>query len=298
LPHQTRLNDPVGQTSIDGIEEDVTFQGIISAWVMGCEDIVTEVVEELESDLARRLRALQATEDGSFVDTSIGYVDLSPFQQDGANVGVTDPGPDVNNELLRTRLLEAFQKLGGILGLFGIDFDVDEPATSAPRVVGGQNAVNGDRVNAGVIVGAASAGLALLLLLILLIRRNRNADELSHLRLDEDDDDMFEKEIGNKRNAHIVGETDSIVTGWTGYTRDLNTSEDSSLMGPYGAGAEGHLGHPHGDVHICSSATCDVCERRRQQGLQFIPSRSSPPRPSSLPVDASREYVAEDTVEL
>jgi hypothetical protein len=114
------------------------------------------------------------------------------------------------------------------------------------------------------------------------------------LKLEEDGEDTLLREYastgsypsqeGNyeSRNVHVVGETDSLYSGWTGYTKNGRSGED----------ADGY----NGDVHKCSSATCEVCEQRRQQGVQFIP--TSIPMRLQLPYDTEREYIADDTVQL
>jgi hypothetical protein len=176
---------------------------------------------------------------------------------------------------------------------------------------GGNAIVDGDvettsreSAKAGPYIGAAAGALALLLLLILLVRRNRRNDddeEVSHLKLDDDGDDTFVQEIEStgtperdyhSRGVHVIGESDSIMSHWTGYSgkRPMETSFE---IDP----SSGRLGHVSTDVHQCSSATCDVCERQRQMGVNFI-STSSPSHPGSLPQDSSREYAADDTVSL
>jgi hypothetical protein len=148
---------------------------------------------------------------------------------------------------------------------------------------------------AGAYIGAAAGTLAFLLLLALLVRRNRSQDDLSHLKLDEDDDDTFDQDGASDispnpeylgRDAHVVGEADSIYSHWTGYTG----RRPGEVTGDYNGGTT--------DVHHCSSATCEICEERRQMGVNFVSARSALSKPPSLPSDASREYILEDTVEL
>lgn len=161
-----------------------------------------------------------------------------------------------------------------------------------------------ERTKAGPYIGAAAGALALLLLLILFVRRNRrnqDDDEVSHLKLEDDDGDGTfiqelasegtpEREYRSGRDIHVIGETDSIFSDWTGYTGKRPTKDGNGMN-------NGRLGHVHTDVHHCSSATCEVCELRRQQGVNFV-ATGSPVRPRSLPKDASREYAADDTVSL
>jgi len=171
---------------------------------------------------------------------------------------------------------------------------------------------------AGPYIGAAAGLLALLLFLLCFVRRrNRyfDDDEVSHLKLDDgDDDDTFVREFGlggdggsddnsiprneyQSRDIHIVGEDDSVISHWTGYTgRDHPTNGNYEMEyiknGPLNGIAT--------DVHQCASATCEICAKNRQAGLSFVSAGANgePTRSRSLPSDASREYPVEDTVEL
>jgi hypothetical protein len=177
-----------------------------------------------------------------------------------------------------------------------ITSSTDKDGTDA--VVDENNSVDSS-TRAGPYIGAAAGTLALLLLILFLVRRNQNDDDESrHLKLPDDGDDTFVKEFGSDstprdyegRDVHVVGEEDSIFSHWTGYTgrRDGVEMEYND-----------RLGHVSTDVHQCASATCEVCERRRQQGVCFIATGGNvPTRTPSLPSDASRCYVADDTVEL
>lgn len=183
--------------------------------------------------------------------------------------------------------------------------DVDDVAIDTVAVAQARDDGSGDgtATSAGTIVGATAGALALLLLLMFLAKRNKDSDEVSHLKFVDDDEtyvNEFEGKGGDSdtdsqgnRRVHVVGESDSVMSGWTGYSVD----EDSIASG---GDDSGKLGHHLGDVHICSSATCELCEKRRQMGVTFIKT-SAPPMPErspSIPRDATREYVAEDVVAL
>jgi hypothetical protein len=161
----------------------------------------------------------------------------------------------------------------------------------------------GPGVRAGPFIGAATGMLAVLLLLVLFVRRrNRyNDEEVSHLKLDEDDT-YFNGSDGsgghqheyNTRDIHIVGEGDSVISHWTGYTGRKEEQYEVSYN------RDGLMRGRSQDVHQCSSATCDICDRDPLSGVSFIKTgtASMPDRAPSLPSDASREYIAEDTVQL
>ena len=207
-------------------------------------------------------------------------------------------------EALSLFLPEYFSDEGLDVEVVGVTVGTEGAGKGGPgKVISGENSA-GKKVKAPVAVGAASAGLAALLLLLLLARRNRDPDEVSHLKLEDSDeqDGTFIREFESvtsedspyksDRIGHIVGEADSVISGWTGFNSGSGSVSDAGTEEP-----SGKLGHPIGDVHICSSATCEVCEKRRQMGIQFIPT-CVPVKPKSLPSDASREYIAEDTVDL
>lgn len=167
-----------------------------------------------------------------------------------------------------------------------------------------------DGLDAGGFVGVAIGGLILILLLLLFVRRSRSDERsLKHRHLENimDDDETYLRDIdgdnssspdsvyGNVRQSYVVGDEDSIMSGWTGYTKQETSTtrgrtslEDSGLSVGYYSGGR--------DVHKCSSALCEVCEQERQGGLQFVP--SGMPGHASMPSDASRTYMEDDTVDL
>jgi len=208
--------------------------------------------------------------------------------------GTTDHGlvEDRVEEFLTMVGGDALLAQPGVVGISNIEVKQDK----TNRAIDGNNALQSDGNVAAKTIGSIAAALAFILLLILLIRRNRDDDQVSHVKLEEGDETFvreFETDASSPeykdRNAHVVGEADSIFSGWTGYTKDGADQNDQ--------GIPGRLGHQHGDVHVCSSATCEVCEQKRREGVQFIPT-GTPPRLDGLPSGAAREYVSEDTVEL
>ena len=96
------------------------------------------------------------------------------------------------------------------------------------------------------------------------------------------------------RMAHVVGENDSVVSGWS---RSHFSSENQHDAAAYGFGGLGLVAGTN--VHKCSSATCDVCEAQRQSGLQFVPTAMPSHSFENLPADLNdRKYLAEDTIQL
>jgi len=183
------------------------------------------------------------------------------------------------------------------------------------------------RVSVAGVIGVALAALLLLLVAVLALRkRQRETYPLKHHVLDDgggDDDDYddstylkddFDATTAHmdafstpERRTHIVGEADSIVSGWSDFSKNnKNRSGASKAAGDSSPKLRSFEDmqvvtdrHVHNDVHVCSSATCEVCEQRRQDGLQFIPtgmpSHSIPSDECLLP---PRDYVASDTVQL
>ena len=182
----------------------------------------------------------------------------------------------------------------------------DDPAGEVNGVITG-NRSQAQGMKAGPFIGAATGLLAVLLLSVLFVRRrNRYDEEVSHLKLDESADDTLyegdsiENHEYNTRDIHIVGEGDSVVSHWTGYTGRGSRNKDNTYEVAYNGYRDGVMRGCSADVHQCSSATCEICAESRKAGVSFIKTGNSsiPIRNHSLPSDASREYIAEDTVML
>lgn len=164
-------------------------------------------------------------------------------------------------------------------------------------------------MRAAPFIGAATGLLAVLLLMVLFVRKRRyyGQEEISHLKLDDDaDNDTFYNGSDgnsdtlhqyNSRDTHIVGEGDSVISHWTGYTGRKAPSVDDYEMSYNRSGLM--KGSP-ADVHQCSSATCEICHEKRMAGVQFVKTGILSPASvgHSIPSDASREYMTEDTVML
>ena len=174
-----------------------------------------------------------------------------------------------------------------------------DPDAAVSAIETQQNQEN-DKIGPAGYLTITAAGLLLLLAFLMLVRRKRREDMMNkHVSL-EDDNDTYLRDIEGEsdgtppnRLANVVGEdTDSVITGWTGGASHFR---DASAMDAYLSNTENRPSHQ--DVHICSSATCEVCERNRQSGVQFIPSGTNLSHPP-LPPDAARHYTSDDTVSL
>ena len=211
---------------------------------------------------------------------------------------------DVSSDAVMDRIVKAFVEFADLINKLGrgsLNFDPSTVSVGeTPRgVVGADNSeleLQDGSASIPMVIGAVAGGLAFILLLVLVARRNNDSDDerISHLKLEEDNEDALLREYAStgsmrseedhyeRRNVHVVGEADSIFSGWTGYTKNGQSGDDMDAH--------------HGDVHKCSSATCEVCEQRRQQGIQFIPTSSL--LIPHLPYDTERQYIADDTVLL
>ena len=226
---------------------------------------------------------------------------------------------DVDSGTFITRLNEGFAEYHQLMDnlnpwypeqqILTEDITVEEVAPeNRPDGVIESNQAQKQGMRAAPFIGAAAGILTVLLGLILFARRRNRYDieQVSHLKLDEDEDTFYnESDDGdakpikhqyNTRDTHIVGEGDSVISNWTGYTGANAKSSPEKYELAYRDGLmRGHSS----DVHHCASATCDICEEQRQNGVTFIKTgATSLNRSYTLPSDASREYIAEDTVEL
>ena len=161
----------------------------------------------------------------------------------------------------------------------------------------------------GYVSIAVSAALVLLLLLLLAARKRKYASAMQHKYLEDDggddetetylrDSDTDSQDV-QPRQVHIVGEADSVFSGWTGFTGDRRTnSKDHGGLYPDDYNGSYDESYMNQDVHRCASATCEVCERNRRAGIQFIPSRMPSHSSTIMPFNAERHYATEDTVVL
>jgi hypothetical protein len=184
----------------------------------------------------------------------------------------------------------------------------DNPAVAGAQA---QQTPDDEGIGAGGFVAVAGGGLLIVLFSLLFVRQRRNDEyPLKHHQLEDTmDDDTYLKDIDGQsgssspgsvhdnQRAFIIGDEDTIMSGWS-YTK--NGGDDSVLQmeRPPNTNQYGGLGGLYGsqNVHKCSSALCDICERERQSGLQFIP--SAMPSHTSLPADSSRDYLSSDTVDF
>ena len=169
---------------------------------------------------------------------------------------------------------------------------------------GGGSAIIGSRdapaqgVSIGGLVGVVLAALFLILVILFAARRKQKGNQaLKHQKLEEYDDSTYLKDdfdnstMYSPRRAHVMSEEDSVVTGLTNFTRKNPKVAPAVISYPNSILSKGHH-----DVHVCSSATCEACEQRRQAGLQFIPAVM--PSHSYDSVSPARSYVASNTVQL
>jgi MYXO-CTERM domain-containing protein len=235
-----------------------------------------------------------------------------------------------NTDDHRDRLLAAFEQakvdglfagIPGFVDLSGIDVAKGGMAFSSAT---GQTKSGDDGMSGGAVAGVAIAGVALVLLLLLFAwRRKSNEPRAANGYLQNVDDEscfldgtstVNSSEVPlayNTRSVHVVGEEDSIISEWTGFTprnkgveaklimNDLTAMEkygmNNGVRGAYGASI---LAPENCDVHNCTSSLCEACERSRQRGPVFIPIGEPIPVGERLPANATRVYALKDTVDL
>ena len=166
---------------------------------------------------------------------------------------------------------------------------VDEPAPEDgdKGVIAGvqenTQAAEEGKVAAGAIVGMVIAALLILALLILLCLRHRNQKEDEEMLKNLADEDEVNNQTLMLEDNH-----------------SRSYEDNDSRFGMY---PEGHIeGMVLGeralnqDVHKCSSATCELCDR--QNGVQFLPTRARSSRARMDLAGANRKYESDDAVNL
>lgn len=168
------------------------------------------------------------------------------------------------------------------------DASVDEPAEED----GNKGTIDGviedtsksteeDKVAAGAIFGMILAALVILALLFLLCRRRRNNDEEAEMLKNLSHEDELPDQTAMLDENSRYEDNDSRFG-----------------MYPEGRGEGMVLGERalNQDVHKCSSATCELCDR--QNGVQFLPTRARSSRARVDLAGSDRKYGSEDTVNL
>jgi hypothetical protein len=204
----------------------------------------------------------------------------------------------------------------GVEGLEGVGtFTVtgDDVDDGISGVITEQTNEDDDSLAAGAIIAIAIGGVAMTgLLLIFFVgrRRSRKDDGTKHVIMNDDDSHLLDGTVlgsdfqASPRKVRVVGEDDSDASSvWTGYTTDdgaqggaiLNDLNDFEKDLGFEMGLDGKA-HTM-DVHMCASATCQICRAKRLRPT-FLRTGQAPPLPERLPANALRNYVARDTVEL
>jgi hypothetical protein len=185
-----------------------------------------------------------------------------------------------------------FKNLPGVEKTFdpcsAMDVADNGPAPSAATATQ-QRSMEG--ITIGGLISVLLAALFCILVVLVAARRNqKNRYPLKHHPLEEYDDSTYLRDDVDaasraSRRALVFNDEDSIFSGLTS-TGARGLDPPSSLAN-----------RPHQqDVHVCTSATCEICEKRRQSGLQFVP--AVVPSNSSESLSRPRSFVATDTIQL
>jgi hypothetical protein len=243
----------------------------------------------------------------SCIPTSTG-VDI--FYDGDDTTGFQQRLEDAIEEARLEGLFAGVEGLEGVGTITVTDDDVDDGINGA--ITEEENEVD-DSLAAGAIIAIAIGGVAMAVLLLLFFvgrRRSRKDDGTKHIVMVDDGSYLLDGTVvgseyrESPRKARIVGEDDSDASSaWTGYTNEdgarggaiLNDLNDFEKDLGFEMGLDGKA-HTM-DVHICASATCQICHKKRMRPT-FLRTGEAPPSPERLPANAHRNYVAADTVEL
>lgn len=200
-------------------------------------------------------------------------------------------------ETFLRRFCEDFKRIPGIEKTFDpcSAMEVQSNGDTSAIVAPSDKSMKG--VTVGGLVGVAIAALFLIFVVVIAARRKQKRSyrySYKHHQLDEYDDSTYLKDDVDTSSTrslprvHVLSDEDSAFTGTNASPRNLGLSVESvsALAGR----------HDHHDVHICSSATCEICEARRQTGPQFLPAIL--PSLSYDSISRTSGYVANNTVQL
>ena len=191
------------------------------------------------------------------------------------------------------------------------------------------NTSDGDNMISGLGISIACIAAALVAILaFLVVRRRSRENDVSYVKKGEEED--FEDGPRNfdfntvatsipdekfRRVAHIIGEADSQYDGDQSHYgsphrthNTLSEESDASCILPN----SDNLNRVHSsmNVHKCTSATCEICNRRKGAGVQFLSTNTissgglsnslsgTKSTGSSGVVHLMRPYPTEDTVVL
>ena len=170
----------------------------------------------------------------------------------------------------------------------------------------GTNRESEEGVQTGGYISISVAAALLLLMLLFVVRRRHDYDSaMKHKHfIDEFEEDETETYLKDSdadshdqqdRQVHVVGEADSVFSGWSGFTGDRRRDNEGLYPDQYGGSLDDSFLNQ--DVHKCSSATCELCEQKRRAGIQFVPAKM-PGHSSYMSTDYPRHYMMGDTVNL
>jgi len=222
-----------------------------------------------------------------------------------------------------------FAGIPGFVNMTAVTVTADNDSGASGATGGGSTATTGG-ISGGATAIVAIAGVGLIVVLLLLVRHRKNSDP-SESRgglkyTSHDDDESFDLDAVSThdstegpghvktRNVRVIGEDDSVMSGWSGFhphegfetqsiVNDLSVLEKEHkprchpVAGLHGSSSRG-VYRSATNVHTCTSALCETCELRRQGGPSFIPVGKPPGSPTRFPSNATRVYATRDTVDL
>jgi hypothetical protein len=238
--------------------------------------------------------------------------------------------------VLQSRIAEAITMFGTIvtdqMGVQSMQINEIELLNDSNNsgIAGGEdNGNDASSVDTTVLIGALATGLGVFLLTLIWVvasQRQQHLLALTHARLEDEledsrsfhpqlissDSGVYEEEDG--ASHHYETTVISIKDYRDESARSLQPNvslgnrpsiPDEFNILPFDEAEDIFwTNHPRDRYHQCSAATCEVCERRRQQGILHggtTPGRVqllSPPSPERVPSYPERLFVSRDTVQL
>lgn len=250
----------------------------------------------------------------------------------------------IDDNVLRSRIGEALDTFStlvtdqtGVQSMQVNDIELLNDGNDSGIIGGESNDREVSNVDKTVLIGAVATGLGVFLLTMTWVvasQREQRAAAHAHSRFEdevedqsrsfhpgqlvssdsgvykeEDDDDAiihrYETTIIPVQNERSAGRGRGLQPAGVSF-EDWSPFSDEGNDVPFDEAEDIYwTNHPRDRVHQCSAATCEVCERRRQQGLlhsrgrPFHVAPQAPPSPERVPTyDPDRWFVSGDTVQL
>jgi hypothetical protein len=241
----------------------------------------------------------------------------------------------IESDLLRSRIVEAMSifstPVTDQMGVQSMQVNGIEPLNNGNNSEISEGEDNEDEpssVGTNALIGAVATGLGFFLLTLICVvtlQRQQRSTALAHARLEDEQDDCrsfrprlisSDSEVYKDDDDGASLHYETTVIPIKNYRDERSLCIQSNTSFGNGSPLQNKLNtvtfyetedffgtnHPRDRVHQCSAATCEVCERRRQQGIlhgDSGPCRARMPhRPERVLSSPERWCVTGDTVQL